>query len=268
MSTHQQTRGNSAFSLIELLVVIGIIGFLLTLLLPTLSRSLQRARQVKCVNNLRQLGITLQEFVSDNRFYPLWADAEYDQNDQMTNYNGWAHELERQFNRNTTFGSNLWDNGVWVCPSVSSGLINKGFQSYGYNAFGVGTNLNSLGLGGQYGFLNAQTGRVSVVKPAVKAVDVVSPSEMYAIGDGFHGPFEGNSSQLFQGADFLWRQNGVWGNNQTSTSDKRHQGKANVFFCDGHVESPTLKFLFEDTSDAALVRWNRDHLPHRERLTP
>ena len=48
----------------------------------------------------------------------------------------------------------------------------------------------------------------------------------------------------------------------------RHQGKANVVFCDGHVESPTLKFLFEDTSDAALSRWNRDHLPHREKLSP
>ena len=48
----------------------------------------------------------------------------------------------------------------------------------------------------------------------------------------------------------------------------RHQGKANVVFCDGHVESPTLKFLFEDTSDDALSRWNRDHLPHREKLSP
>jgi hypothetical protein len=45
-------------------------------------------------------------------------------------------------------------------------------------------------------------------------------------------------------------------------------GQANVIFCDGPVESPTLKFLFEDTSDAALVRWNRDHLPHREKLSP
>jgi prepilin-type processing-associated H-X9-DG protein len=44
--------------------------------------------------------------------------------------------------------------------------------------------------------------------------------------------------------------------------------RANVVFCDGHVESPTLKFLFEDTSDAALARWNRDHLPHREKLSP
>jgi len=41
-----------------------------------------------------------------------------------------------------------------------------------------------------------------------------------------------------------------------------------VVFCDGHVESSKLTFPFEDTSGAALVRWNRDHLPHRERLQP
>jgi len=34
------------------------------------------------------------------------------------------------------------------------------------------------------------------------------------------------------------------------------------FFCDGRVESPMLQF-FEDTSDAALVRWNREQLPPR-----
>jgi hypothetical protein len=33
-------------------------------------------------------------------------------------------------------------------------------------------------------------------------------------------------------------------------------------FCDGHVESPTLGFLFINTTDAAVVRWNRDHVPH------
>jgi prepilin-type processing-associated H-X9-DG protein len=53
----------------------------------------------------------------------------------------------------------------------------------------------------------------------------------------------------------------------------RHQGKANVVFCDGHVESPTLKFLFADTRDAALARWKSlqtatSHLPHREKLSP
>ena len=32
------------------------------------------------------------------------------------------------------------------------------------------------------------------------------------------------------------------------------------------VESPTTQFVFEDSSDAALVRWNRDHQPHRDKL--
>jgi hypothetical protein len=41
-----------------------------------------------------------------------------------------------------------------------------------------------------------------------------------------------------------------------------------VIFCVCLVESPTLKFLFEDTSDVALARWNRDHQPHREKLSP
>jgi prepilin-type processing-associated H-X9-DG protein len=54
----------------------------------------------------------------------------------------------------------------------------------------------------------------------------------------------------------------------TKRSYARHQGLANVVFCDGHVESPTLQFLFADTSDAALSAWNRDHQPHRERLAP
>jgi prepilin-type processing-associated H-X9-DG protein len=45
----------------------------------------------------------------------------------------------------------------------------------------------------------------------------------------------------------------------------RHGNKANVVFCDGHVESPTLQFLLEDTSDTALARWNRDHQSHREK---
>ncbi|MBI1177522.1 hypothetical protein GC207_08795 [bacterium] len=46
----------------------------------------------------------------------------------------------------------------------------------------------------------------------------------------------------------------------------RHQASINLLFCNGRVESPTLKSVFEDKSDAALARWNRDHQPHRETL--
>ena len=84
---------------------------------------------------------------------------------------------------------------------------------------------------------------------------VTVPSDMMVIGDCFD--FQG----LLNRRPLNWFEN--YGNTLA-----RHQGKANVVFCDGHVESPTLKFLFEDTSDEALRRWNRDHLPHREKLAP
>jgi prepilin-type processing-associated H-X9-DG protein len=44
--------------------------------------------------------------------------------------------------------------------------------------------------------------------------------------------------------------------------------KPTWFFCDGHVEAPTLEFLFEEINNTASSRWNRDHLPHREKLFP
>ena len=94
---------------------------------------------------------------------------------------------------------------------------------------------------------------------------MTSPSEMMAIGDGFYG----DDKVINDGGLALGRTSGLQDYfGSTKRSNARHQGKANVVFCDGHVESPTLKFLFEDASDGALVRWNRDHLPHREKLSP
>jgi prepilin-type processing-associated H-X9-DG protein len=71
------------------------------------------------------------------------------------------------------------------------------------------------------------------------------------------------------GTEVLWRTYGLADYlGSTRRAYARHQGEANVVFCDGHVESPPLQSLFADTNDAALVRWNRDHLPHREKLAP
>ena len=117
---------------------------------------------------------------------------------------------------------------------------------------------NMLGIGGRS--YNSATGSFA---PPVAESEVVSPSEMMAIGDGFIG----NNGFIQDGIGFLWRVGGARGDPESNKrSYARHQGRANVVFCDGHVKSPTLEFLFEDTSDAALVRWNRDHLPHRDGL--
>jgi prepilin-type processing-associated H-X9-DG protein len=186
----------------------------------------------------------MHSFVADFHAYPSALDSA---NSELGGWT-WAVQLER-----TAFGisnppPDFNEKGVWHCPSHR--WLNYGpghFPSYTYNAFGVapvGSSTNTLGLCGR---------EVADKIVPISESEVASPSDMMAIGDNLFG-----DPIYFRRVDLSTA--GKW------QPFSRHQGKANVVFCDGHVESPSLKFLFEDTSDAALVRWNRDHLPHRDRL--
>ncbi len=63
----KRCEGHSGFTLVELLVVVGIIALLIGILLPSLTRAMESARQITCMNNMRQLGIGFQMYVDSNR---------------------------------------------------------------------------------------------------------------------------------------------------------------------------------------------------------
>jgi|ERR1051326_188463 prepilin-type N-terminal cleavage/methylation domain-containing protein len=76
---------NRAFTLLELLVVMAVIGVLTATIVPALSKAKQRSIQTGCLSNLKQVGIALQLYVSDNEDSlpgPVFsgARASYDKN--------------------------------------------------------------------------------------------------------------------------------------------------------------------------------------------
>jgi prepilin-type N-terminal cleavage/methylation domain-containing protein/prepilin-type processing-associated H-X9-DG protein len=260
---NMRRASREGFTLVELLVVIAIIGILAALLLTGSTHAIGIARRTHCANNLRQLGQALQMFVAAKHSYPLVAI------DYPDHFTGWENTLARAELDAPAFNEkppNYPRPGIWHCPSADLPQGFDGYADYGYNCYGMSaqTDTNSLGLGGHHIWVDLK----HQPAPPVNESEVASPSAMMAIADGF----KGGTGVIQDGWPRLWRTYGVREVEiyvgSTKRAYSRHQGKANVVFCDCHVESPTLNSLFMDTNDAALARWNRDHQPHRELLQP
>ena len=63
-----------AFTLVELLVVITIIGMLMALLMPAISAAREQGRRTQCMNNEKQLGIALLSYESSHKAFPGWRN--------------------------------------------------------------------------------------------------------------------------------------------------------------------------------------------------
>jgi prepilin-type processing-associated H-X9-DG protein/prepilin-type N-terminal cleavage/methylation domain-containing protein len=257
--THSREK-KSAFTLTELLVSLLVLAILATLILAGVAKAKAKTRSALCQNNLKQQGIWLINFVSDENVYPLSF------NTNSARYPAHASHWEASLRRIGGFSDVIQqgDQGdVFNCPSAFTPPDlqgNEGFVAYGYNSDGVmGRPCDtSLGLGG----LGSED--CDLFAPPVPSTLVVNPSAMIAIGDGFLG---WNGKILDGRNGFIGLRAGITVRPpETPRAFKRHSQSANYLFCDGHVSSVKLATLFINPKSGGATQWNRDNQIHPERL--
>ena len=115
---HERHQLRAAFSLIELIVVIGIIAILIALLLPTLHGARAASKAVVCQSNLRQIGVAMAAYAAENAGWLFPPDA--------GNFNTLAPVGQRWFQAvlhtkppadPTDPDMKLWTPPVMLCPA-------------------------------------------------------------------------------------------------------------------------------------------------------
>ena len=207
-----------AFTLIELLVVVAVVGILAALLLPALSRSKASAHRIRCVSNLRQLGLAVQMYWDEheNQAFRYRRGAT---NDGVIYWFGWlanGREGERAFD--ATQGALfpfLGGKGVEVCPALQYALPSFKLKATGA-AYGYGYNLQ----------LSAP-----MSQPPVGLSKVTQPAELGVLADAA----QVNDFQAPASRDRPLLEEFYYVNTNEPTAHFRHARQANVVFCDGHV---------------------------------
>lgn len=255
-----------AFTIVELLVVIGIIAILMGILLPTLSRVRQQANTIKCASSLRQFGTAWQMYASAHggRSVPgrlpryNGVNSTFDLGEGEEYRPRWYELLGSYLKRYATKKPNKIEDDSWtitdeffLCPAVPDWTNSRNY-AYGYNYQYLGN--ARFKPNGEY--IN-----YPVKSTKIKAAETVMATDCMGTAGG--KPKNKRNGYYVDGTKDIF----AWGNKGwsldpprlTATSDyadpqqrapanrsapdPRHQKKTNAAFCDGHVELMALQDL-------------------------
>ncbi|MGN6554353.1 MAG: cysteine-rich CWC family protein [Verrucomicrobiota bacterium] len=216
-----------AFTLIELLVVVAIIGILASMLLPALARSRTSAQRIRCVGNLRQLGIATQLYWSDNRENCFWWKTGAT-NGGMLYWFGWISSSGPEGGR--TFDATqgalfpyLQGRGVETCPSFAVDLpqfkLKASSSTYGY-----GYNLN---LSAPHNVAPVNTANISEPTETLLYADAAQVNDFQ--------PPASRANPMIEEWYYVSAATDFSSPNYYPNGHFRHAQKANVILCDGHV---------------------------------
>ena len=242
-----------AFSLAELLVVLGIIALLIAIIVPPLQRAHRQARRTKCCAQLQQLGRALESAHNEYGFYPLWDDGGTSVRYTWIDILVQLHFVAPAESLPDRPGSPRSAAHIGYCPSDAMpdpmNAARHGDLLYPPSptqrgidySYGIGAPLSA----GGWAWHNGTPTQDDAIPRRFQNPDTDTAGRVLA-GDA-------NSSTIFNLSGYAL-QSGIW-NDRTQFDNtvawQRHRrpagsaAAANILFQDGHVSAP----LFDPTAD-------------------